>query len=107
MGIRNLCTPPLLLFVLREETLTSYSLDSLFVLMVEKIQTIKLLDRFDPNDTAYSEMKKDINLIQKVIKVKESQTGESRQTLQRGLTILFLFLLPAELFSFLNHVWLQ
>jgi hypothetical protein len=46
--------------------------------MVEKIQTIKLLDRFDPNDTAYIEMKKDINLIQKVIKVKDSQTGAPR-----------------------------
>ena len=52
----------------------SYSLDSLYVLMVEKIQTIKL---FNSNDSAYSEMKKDIKLIQKIIKLKESQTGAS------------------------------
>ena len=56
----------------------SYSLDSLFVLMVEKIQTIKLVDRFDQVDTAYGEMKKDIKLIQKVIKFKESQTAVSK-----------------------------
>jgi len=52
----------------------SLSLDSLFVLMFEKIQTIKLLGRFE-DETAYGEMKKDIKLIQKVIKFKESQAA--------------------------------
>ena len=53
----------------------SYSLDSLLVLMVEKIQTMKLLDRLCPDDTACSEIKEEIRIIQKVIKFKESQTG--------------------------------
>ena len=53
----------------------SLSLDSLFVLMFEKIRTIKLLGRFDLDETAYGEMKKDIKLIQRVIKFKESQAA--------------------------------
>jgi len=61
--------------VLTEKNLMSLSLDSLFVLMFEKIQTIKLLGRFDLDEKAYGEMKKDIKLIRKVIKFKESQTA--------------------------------
>jgi hypothetical protein len=56
----------------------SYSLDSLFVLMVEKIQTIKLLDRLHP-DRAYCGAKKEIKLIHKVIKIKEA-TGKWHST---------------------------
>ena len=57
--------------MLTEQNLMSYSLDSLFVLMLEKIQTIKLLDRLH-SDRAYCDAKNEIKLIQKVIKVKET-----------------------------------
>lgn len=67
---------PIPLFVITEETLMSYSLDSLFVLMVEKNQTVKLLDRFNL-DRAYCEVKEEINLIQKVIRNKEA-TGKKK-----------------------------
>jgi len=49
----------------------SYSLDSLFLLMVEKIETINLLDRLQL-DRAYSRARREIKLIQKVIRIKEA-----------------------------------
>jgi hypothetical protein len=58
-------------FMLTEKNLMSYSADSLFLLLVEKIQTINLLDRLDL-DKAYSGAKKEIKLIQKIIRIKEA-----------------------------------
>ena len=49
----------------------SYSTDSLFLLKVEKIQTINLLDRLHL-DKAHRGVKKEIKLIQKVIRIKEA-----------------------------------
>jgi len=45
-------------------------MDSLFLMMVEKMQTINLLDRLQL-DKAYSGVKKEIKLIQKVIGIKK------------------------------------
>ena len=73
---RNLNTPPLYTFVLKEEALMSRSLDSLNVLMIEKTQTMQLLERLQANESAIEEMKEDINLIQKVIKVKQAEKGK-------------------------------
>ena len=58
-------------FMLTEQNLMSYSLDSLFLLMVEKIETINLLDRLQL-DRAYSRARREIKLIQKVIRIKEA-----------------------------------
>ena len=57
--------------MLTEQKLMSYSMDSLFLLKVEKIQTINLLDRLHL-DKAHRGVKKEIKLIQKVIRIKES-----------------------------------
>jgi len=62
--------------VLKEEALMSRSLDSLNVLMIEKTQTMQLLERLQANESAIEEMKEDINLIQKVIKVKQAEKGK-------------------------------
>jgi len=64
--------------MLTEKNLMSFSLDSLFVLMLEKIQTIKLLDRLH-SDGAYCSAKEEIKLIHKVIKIKEA-TGKWHST---------------------------
>ena len=58
-------------FMLTEQNLMSYSVDSLFVLMLEKIQTINLLDRLNL-EKAYCSANKEIRLIQKVIRIKEA-----------------------------------
>jgi len=57
--------------MLTEQNLMSYSTDSLFLLKVEKIQTINLLDRLHL-DKAHRGVKKEIKLIQKVIRIKEA-----------------------------------
>jgi len=62
--------------VLKEEALMSRSLDSLNVLMIEKTQTMQLLERLQANESAIEEMKEDINHIQKVIKVKQAEKGK-------------------------------
>ena len=52
----------------------SRTLDSLRLLLLEKIQTIQLLERLENGDTASSDMKEEIDIIRKAIKIKEGQS---------------------------------
>ena len=61
--------------VLTFEALMSRSMDSLKLLLLEKNQTIGLLERLvPPDDTKYSELKEEVDLIRKAIKLKEDQS---------------------------------
>ena len=56
-----------------EETLITFSLGSLFDLLIEKICEIKLLNKYHTHKKLYSEIKQEIMLIQKIIGIKKSE----------------------------------
>ena len=57
------------------EALMTRSMDSLKLLLLEKNQTIGLLERLvPPDDNKYSELKEEIVLIRKAIRLKEDQS---------------------------------
>ena len=58
---------------LTEEILMTFSLDSLFDLLIEKINEIKLLNKYHTHKELYSEVKQEIMLIQKMIVLKKSE----------------------------------
>ena len=61
--------------VLTFEALMTRSMDSLKLLLLEKNQTIVLLERLVPSDdNKYSELKEEIVLIRKAIRLKEDQS---------------------------------
>lgn len=71
----------------------SLSLDSLFELMIEKIQEIKILDRFHADNEVYKEVKDEIKLIQKIINLKKEAAVKKTHDSQRNLRTIQLYLL--------------
>ena len=52
----------------------SRSMDSLKLLLLEKTQTMQLLERIDNGDSAYNDIREEIDLIRKAIRLKEDQS---------------------------------
>ncbi len=61
--------------MIAEDILTSYSIDALCMLMIEKIQAIKQIDRLNSRE-AYFEAREEIKLLQEAIKRKQAMAGE-------------------------------
>ena len=60
---------------LTEELLMSYSLDTLFTLMVEKIEEIKVLTKSHRGTAMFKHAKQDLALIEKVINCKKESSN--------------------------------
>ena len=58
-----------------EDFLMSFSMEVLFDLMIEKINEIRLLSRNHMHDGRYSEIMKEIMLVQKIIVTKKSENN--------------------------------